>query len=104
MILTKFLKRRSKLQADSEYFSDSLNVSWAYCDGKRGRLTPAMNFVIAVVRSNSLNDVVKRMNEKKRPRTVEETEKLLKQKISGGNSDVTMNAMKIKFIDAIQMT
>lgn len=106
MTLTRFIKKRSKLQADNQTHFDIINISWAHCDGKRGRATPAMNYVIGVGRSNNLNEVVKRMSERKRPRSFQETEKLLNSKISGksDNGDVQMNAMKIKFIDAIKMS
>ena len=109
IIISEYLKPRNHTQSQIPSFCDMLMLQWYHCDGSKGRLTPNMSFVICVVRSHNFQEAGDRVRKLKKPRAIEKTLSLLKQKISGAEGDegdedaVKMSSMKIKLTDPILM-
>lgn len=78
---------------------DCLKISWYHCDGKKGRPTPEMSYVLTVVREYSHTEATDRIKRLKRPREINMTQSLLQQKLNNNKiPDVqqTSTLMKLR--------
>lgn len=78
---------------------DCLKISWYHCDGKKGRPTPEMSYVLTVVREYSHAEATDRIKRLKRPREISMTQKLLQSKLANNKiPDVqqTSTLMKLR--------
>jgi len=83
LILSQCLKpRTSNMQVQ-----DTLKLGWYHCDGKKGRPTPQMSYIICIVREYTHAEATDRIRRLKRPREIDITKRLLRQKASLGTGD-----------------
>lgn len=105
LVITNRIRRREFKDSQNPSFCDVVQVNWYHCDGTKGRPTPAMSYVVAIVRSHTAKEAADRMKKLKRPRKVEVSMKLLKDKANTSSDlGVEQTAQKMSLMCPIMRT
>lgn len=89
------LSQQLRARTSTMLVQDTLKIGWYHCDGKKGRPTPDMTYVLVIVREYSHDEATDRIKRLKRPRDVELTKRLLRQKCYSKQDGVMQTAMKM---------
>lgn len=92
IVLSSALRPRTSTMVNVK---DTVKIGWYHCDGKKGRPTPEMTYVLVIVREYTHDEATDRIKRLKRPRDVETTKKLLRQKCSTNRDGIQQTAMKM---------
>jgi len=93
LVMSQYLKPRTSNMSGTQ---DSLKLSWYHCDGKKGRPTPQMSYILVIVREYTHTEATDRIRRLKRPREVDITKKLLRVKASLANQDDSLQQVGTK--------